>query len=142
MDRVLKGVVVAGSAYVRKVVTQMLSRSPFLEVVGTARDGGEALEIVEEVKPDVITCDLNMPGMDGVAFVQAQMARRPIPIVIISVVNGVGEQVVAAVDAGAIDFLQKPTALASDHLLEIADELVEKVKMAAMVPMHRPTPAP
>ena len=137
MTSVTKVLVVDDSAYVRKVVTQMLSRSPFLEVVATARDGREALEVAEDIQPDVITCDLNMPEMDGVAFVQAQMARRPIPIVIISVVNGAGEQVLSALDAGAIDFLQKPTTLASDRLLEVADELIEKVKAAAGAPMNR-----
>ena len=147
MNSITKVLVVDDSAYVRKVVTQMLSRSPFLEVVATARDGREALDVAEEMRPDVITCDLNMPEMDGVAFVRAQMARRPIPIVIISVVNGAGEQVLSALDAGAIDFLQKPTALASDRLLEVADELVEKVKAAAGAPMNRmvtgvPAPEP
>jgi two-component system chemotaxis response regulator CheB len=142
MSSVTKVLVVDDSAYVRKVVTQMLSRSPFLEVVATARDGREALEIAADMQPDVITCDLNMPEMDGVAFVQAQMARRPIPIVIISVVNGAGEQVLSALDAGAIDFLQKPTALASDRLLEVADELIEKVKAAAAAPMNRPVVDP
>jgi two-component system chemotaxis response regulator CheB len=137
MNSITKVLVVDDSAYVRKVVTQMLSRSPFLEVVATARDGREALDVAEEMRPDVITCDLNMPEMDGVAFVRAQMARRPIPIVIISVVNGAGEQVLSALDAGAIDFLQKPTALASDRLLEVSDELVEKVKAAAGAPMNR-----
>ena len=137
MTSVTKVLVVDDSAYVRKVVTQMLSRSPFLEVVATARDGREALEVAEDIQPDVITCDLNMPEMDGVAFVQAQMARRPIPIVIISVVNGAGEQVLSALDAGAIDFLQKPTTLARDRLHEVADELIEKVKAAAGAPMNR-----
>jgi two-component system chemotaxis response regulator CheB len=137
MNNVAKVLVVDDSAYVRKVVTQMLSRSPFLEVVATARDGREALELAEDVQPDVITCDLNMPEMDGVEFVHAQMARRPVPIVIISVVNGAGEQVLAALDAGAIDFLQKPTALASDRLFDVSDELVEKVKAAASSPMNR-----
>ena len=71
--------VVDDSAYVRKVVTQMLTRSPFIEVVGTARDGREALELAVEKRPDVITCDLNMPEMDGVAFVREQMAPQPDP---------------------------------------------------------------
>ena len=137
MNSVTKVLVVDDSAYVRKVVTQMLSRSPFLEVVATARDGREALDIAEDLQPDVITCDLNMPEMDGVAFVQAQMARRPIPIIIMSVVTGAGEQVLSALEAGAIDFLQKPTALASDRLLEVAEELIQKVKAAASAPMKR-----
>ena len=134
---IVKVLVVDDSAYVRKVVTQMLSRSPFIEVVGIARDGREALEVVAEKSPDVITCDLNMPGMDGVEFVREQMARAPVPIVIISVASESGEQVLAAMDAGAVDFLQKPTALASDRLLEISDELIAKVKAAAGAPVHR-----
>jgi two-component system chemotaxis response regulator CheB len=63
------------------------------------------------------------------------------PIVIISVANGSGERVLAALDAGAVDFLQKPTALASDRLLEVADELLEKVKSAALAPMRGVTAA-
>jgi two-component system chemotaxis response regulator CheB len=137
MTDIVRVVVVDDSAYVRKVVKQMLSRSPFIEVVGAARDGAEALELIAETNPDVVTCDLNMPAMDGVAFVRAQMARRPVPILIISIASGSGEQVLAALDAGAVDFVQKPTALATDRLLEIADELIDKVKAASRAPMQR-----
>ncbi len=120
MAEIVRVLVVDDSAYVRKVVTQMLARSPFIEVVGTARDGEEALEHGRaSSKPDVMTCDLNMPEMDGVAFVRAQMARRPVPIVIISIAAEAGEQVLAALDAGAVDFVQKPTALATERLIEI-----------------------
>jgi two-component system chemotaxis response regulator CheB len=136
MTGVIRVLVVDDSAYVRKVVTQMLSRSPFVEVVATARDGREALEVAADVLPDVITCDLNMPELDGVGFVREQMSRRPVPIVIISVASGAGEQVLSALDAGAVDFLQKPTALASDRLFEVAEELIEKVKAAAGAPMR------
>jgi two-component system chemotaxis response regulator CheB len=137
VNRIVKVLVVDDSAYVRKMVTQMLSRSPFVEVVGTARDGRDALAMAEDLDPDVITCDLNMPEMDGVAFVREQMARRPTPIVIISVASQSAEPVLAALDAGAVDVVQKPTALASDRLLEVADELLEKVKAAALAPMRR-----
>ena len=131
MTEIVRVVVVDDSAYVRKVFKEMLSRSPFIEVVGTARDGAEALDLVAETGPDVVTCDLNMPEMDGLAFVRAQMARRPVPILVISIASGSGEQVLAALDAGAVDFIQKPTALATDRLLEISEELVDKVKNAA-----------
>jgi two-component system chemotaxis response regulator CheB len=130
MAETLRVLVVDDSAYVRKVVSQMLGRSPSITVVGAARDGAEALEMVDALKPDVITCDLHMPVMVGVAFVRAQMARRPVPIVIISLAAESGEQVLAALDAGAVDFVQKPTALATERLLDIADELTEKVKAA------------
>jgi two-component system chemotaxis response regulator CheB len=131
MSEIARILIVDDSAYVRKVIRQMLSRSPFLEIVGTARDGREALELAEELKPDVITCDLIMPELDGVGFIKAQMARRPIPIVVVSVASESGELVLAALDAGAVDFVQKPTALATDRVLEIADELIETVKNAA-----------
>ena len=131
MTDVVRILIVDDSAYVRKVIRQMLSRSPFLEIVGTARDGREALELAEELKPDVITCDLIMPELDGVGFIKAQMARRPVPIVVVSVASESGEVVLAALDAGAVDFVQKPTALATERVLEIADELIEKVKAAA-----------
>ena len=138
---IVRVLIVDDSAYVRKMMTQMLTRSPFVDVVGTARDGQEALELTTTLKPDVITCDLNMPGMDGVSFVKQQMAIRPVPIVIISVASPSGEQVLAALEAGAVDFLQKPTALATDRLLEVADELVAKVKAAAGAQLWRVGPA-
>jgi two-component system chemotaxis response regulator CheB len=137
---IVRVLVVDDSAYVRKMMTQMLTRSPFVDVVGTARDGAEAIELASALRPDVITCDLNMPEMDGVAFVRQQMAIRPVPIVIISVASPSGEQVLAALEAGAVDFLQKPTALATDRLLEVADELVAKVKAAAGAKLWRVPP--
>jgi two-component system chemotaxis response regulator CheB len=131
LSDILRVLVIDDSAYVRKSVSSMLARSPFIEVVGIARDGAEGLELAAERNPDVITCDLNMPVMDGVAFVREQMARRPVPIVIVSIAAESGEQALAALDAGAVDFVQKPTALATEKLMDISDELVAKVKAAA-----------
>ncbi len=143
MEQVLRVLVVDDSAYIRKVVKQMLSRSPFIEVVGTARDGQEALELVSQLKPDVVTLDLIMPNMDGVQFLQKQMAEQPIPVVVVSIASEGGEQALAALDAGAVDFVQKPTALATEKIFEISDELIEKVKAAAQVPLMRlPTMPP
>ena len=131
MSDIVRVLVIDDSAYVRKSVSSMLAKSPFLEVVGTARDGAEGLELAAELLPDVITCDLNMPVMDGVAFVREQMARRPVPIVIVSIAAESGEQALAALDAGAVDFVQKPTALATEKLMDISEDLVTKVKAAA-----------
>jgi two-component system, chemotaxis family, protein-glutamate methylesterase/glutaminase len=131
MPEIIRVLVVDDSAYVRKVIRQMLSRSPFIDVVGAARDGREALAMAAELQPDVITCDLIMPELDGVGFIREQMQRRPVPIVVVSVASESGELVLSALDAGAVDFVQKPTALATDRLLEIAEDLVDKVKGAA-----------
>ena len=142
MDRVLRVVVVDDSAYVRKVVREILSRSPFVEVVGTARDGREALDLVEQLDPDVVTCDLIMPELDGVGFVREQMQRRPVPIIIMSVAKETAEAALDALDAGAIDFVQKPTALASEKIFEVSAELIEKVKAAGKISLNRISAAP
>ncbi len=142
MVRVLRVVVVDDSAYVRKVVKEILSRSPFVEVVGAARDGLEALDLVERLDPDVVTCDLNMPELDGVGFVREQMKRRPVPIIIMSIANETAEAALTALDAGAIDFVQKPTALASEKIFEVSTELIEKVKAAGAISLNRISTAP
>lgn len=136
--RVIRVLVVDDSAFVRKVVREMLGRSPLLEVIATARDGDEALRLAEELKPDVITCDLMMPGIDGVEFVRRQLARNPLPILILSASPEDADRVLAALEAGAVDFVRKPTALATDELLGIRGELIEKVKAAARAPVGLP----
>ncbi len=138
-SKIIRVLVVDDSAYVRKVVKQMLSRSPFIEVVGTAHDGEEALEKLEQMpdEVDVITLDLLMPKVDGVEFLRRQMARNPIPVIVVSIANEGGEMVLEALDAGAVDFVHKPTALATEKMYELAEELIDKVKAAANVPLKR-----
>jgi len=135
MDRVVRVLVVDDSAYVRKVVKEMLSRSPFLDVVGTARDGEEALKLVDTLKPDVVTCDLIMPGTNGVDFIRQQMAIRPVPIVVVSIAAESSDRVLSALDAGAFDFVQKPSALATEKVFDMAEDLVAKVKAASRAPV-------
>jgi two-component system, chemotaxis family, protein-glutamate methylesterase/glutaminase len=135
----IKTVIVDDSAFVRKVVREMLSRSPYIEVVGLARNGNDALQMIEELKPDVVTCDLVMPELDGVGFVRKQMARKPVPILILTASPQDAGRVLEALEAGAIDFIQKPTSLASNDLLGMREELIQKVKDAALAP-SRPAP--
>ncbi len=130
----IRVLVVDDSAYIRKVVREMLESSPDIEVVGVARNGRDALIKAAELRPDVITLDLVMPEMDGIAFLRAQAEREPIPTVVVSIASEEGEQALAALDAGAVDFVQKPTSLATEEVLEIRDELIRKVKTAASVP--------
>lgn len=137
MSQVIRAIVVDDSAFVRKVVREMLSRSPYIEVVGVARDGEEALLLVESLRPDVVTCDLIMPRLDGVGFVRKQMAIRPVPILILTSSPHDGEQVLEALNAGAVDLVQKPTALATEELLDIREQLVAKVKSAAIAPVRQ-----
>jgi two-component system, chemotaxis family, protein-glutamate methylesterase/glutaminase len=137
LTKPLRVLVVDDSAYVRKVIREIINRNVFLEVVGTARDGRDALERVNDLNPDVVTLDLYMPEMDGVAFLKEQMARKPIPVVICSVADADGEHVMAAMEAGAIEFVQKPTSLAIEKVYEIDNDLIEKVLLAGSIPSQR-----
>jgi two-component system, chemotaxis family, protein-glutamate methylesterase/glutaminase len=138
MKRPVRVLIVDDSAYIRKVVKEMLGRDGSIEVVGTARDGEDALDLVERLQPDVVTCDLIMPGLGGVEFIRRQMAARPVPIVIVSIAAESSERVLSGLDAGAIDFVQKPTALATEKVYDLGEELVGKIVAAAEAPLGRP----
>jgi two-component system chemotaxis response regulator CheB len=128
--------VVDDSAFARKTIRQILSRSPFIEVVGIAGDGEEALEKVKELDPDVVTLDLLMPGLDGLGFLAKQMASRPLPVIVVSTASDQHELVFRALEAGAIDFVRKPSVLATKTIFEMGDELIEKVKAAATTQLN------
>lgn len=136
-DKVIRVLIVDDSAYIRKVLTQILQRSPFIEVVGTAQNGLEALEKVKELNPDVITLDLIMPEMDGITFIEEQMKRQPKPIVVCSIASETGELAIKALELGAVDFIQKPTALATEKIFEITEEIINKVKAASSVDLKK-----
>ncbi|GAB4520507.1 MAG: chemotaxis response regulator protein-glutamate methylesterase [Anaerolineales bacterium] len=129
--------VVDDSSYIRKVVSQMLSRHPAIQVVGTARNGRDALVKVSELSPDVVTLDLLMPELDGLGFLKEQMARRPLPVVIVSIASEGGQMAISAMELGALEFVQKPTALALSSVFDIERDLTEKVLTAASVAHER-----
>jgi two-component system chemotaxis response regulator CheB len=135
MNTIIRTVIVDDSAFVRKVVKEMLSGSPYIDVVGMARNGEEALSMVAEFKHDVVTCDLSMPVMGGVGFVRKQMARQSVPILILSSSPEDGDEVMEALNAGAVDFVRKPNAFASEELWNVREELIEKVKVASKAPI-------
>ena len=142
MKHVLRILVVDDSAYVRKTIKQILSRSPFIEVVGIAKDGEEALEKVKELQPDVVTLDLMMPRLDGIGFLEKQMVSHPLPVIVVSVASGHHDLVLKALELGAIDFVHKPSALANEKILEMGEELIKKLKMAAGIRLKRFEPPP
>jgi two-component system, chemotaxis family, protein-glutamate methylesterase/glutaminase len=127
----IRVLVVDDSAFARKVLREALSRAEGLEVVGTARDGLDALEKIAELRPDVVTLDLVMPGLDGVGVLKALTGPHPPRAVVVSMADAESELAVAAMQAGAVELVHKPTALATDRLYELADELVAKVRIAA-----------
>ena len=139
-EGLIRVLVVDDSAYLRKMISHMLRSSPLLDVVGYARDGVDALERVKELKPDVVTVDLNMPLMNGAEFVREQMQREPLAVVVVSIVSEDGLLAGQAMEAGAVEFVRKPTGLANEKVLEIERELVEKVLAAGRIPRQRLRP--
>jgi two-component system chemotaxis response regulator CheB len=141
----IRVLVIDDSAFARKVIRQVLGQSAHIEVVGTAHDGLDALERIAELSPDVVTLDLVMPNLDGVGLLQA---LRNLPgekprVVVVSMSGTDSDLAIAALQEGAVDIVQKPTALANDRLYELSDELIRKVEAAATArvnPLH-PNPA-
>jgi len=130
-ERRIRVLVVDDSAFARKVVRETLSRSHRLEVVATARDGLEALEKIAELRPDVVTLDMVMPNLDGVGVLRA-LPREDAPrVVVVSISDMDSTLGVEALQLGAVDLVHKPTALATNRLYDLGDELTAKVIAAA-----------
>jgi two-component system chemotaxis response regulator CheB len=126
-QKTMRVLVVDDSAFARKVLRETLSSSPALEVVGVARDGLEALEKIAELKPDVVTLDLVMPNLDGIGVLRALPAVGAPRVVVVSISDQNSALGIEALQMGAVDIVQKPTALATDRLYELASELITKV---------------
>jgi two-component system chemotaxis response regulator CheB len=132
MNKKIRVLVVDDSAVMRQLLTEILHSDPEIEVVGTAPDAFIAREKIKLLNPDVLTLDVEMPRMDGLAFLRNLMRLRPMPVVMCSSLTQKGAAV--ALDAlalGAIDFIAKPAVDVLHGLKEAAQEIVCKVKMAA-----------
>ena len=141
-NRPIRTLVVDDSAFARKVLRETLSTSRAIEVVGVARDGLEALEKIAELKPDVVTLDLIMPNLDGLGVLRALPAEGAPAVVIVSISDSNSALGVEALQMGAVDLVQKPTALATDRLYELSSELVAKVVAAGRSHPRLVTAAP
>jgi len=123
--------VVDDSALMRKLIPIMLERDPEIEVIGTAMDGAFALRKIAEYEPDVITLDLEMPRMDGLETLRTIMRSAPLPVIVFSTHSKEGAySTFKALALGAIDFVAKPKDAAAGNLESIANQLIEKIKVA------------
>ncbi len=133
MSEPIRVLVVDDSALMRKLIPQMLEREPSIKVVGTAMDGTFALKKIEELRPDVVTLDLEMPRMDGMEALRQIMRYRRVPVIIVSALSTQGASATfKALALGAFDFVTKPQDVSSNSVLrEISADLVAKIKVAA-----------
>jgi two-component system chemotaxis response regulator CheB len=124
--------IVDDSALVRRILTEVLSADPAIEVVGTASDAYVARERIKQLNPDVITLDVEMPKMDGVTFLRNLMRLRPMPVVMVSSLTEHGAEVTLdALAVGAVDYLPKPKIDIAATLTDYADELRAKIRSAS-----------
>jgi two-component system, chemotaxis family, protein-glutamate methylesterase/glutaminase len=145
MKKPIRVLVVDDSALMRKLIPQMIERDGSIQVVGTAMDGEFALEKLPELKPDVITLDLDMPRMDGMETLRKIMRKEPKPVIVVSAHSKDGAMATfKALSFGALDFVTKPHDPTS-HMDQIASELISKIKAAAksqIVKLPDPQPKP
>jgi two-component system chemotaxis response regulator CheB len=124
--------IVDDSAFVRQVLSEFLSSDPSIIVVGAAPDPIVARDMIKALNPDVVTLDIEMPRMDGLAFLEKIMTLRPMPVVMISSLTQKGaDTALRALEMGAVDFVAKPLVGLSDGFAALRDEIVCKVKAAA-----------
>ncbi len=138
MSRKIRVIVVDDSALVRSLLAEIINRQPDMECIGTANDPLIAREMIRETNPDVITLDVEMPRMDGIDFLGRLMRLRPMPVVMISTLTERGAEVtMRALELGAVDFVAKPRVGLSSGLTELAAQIVEKIRVAAVAHVRR-----
>ncbi|HXX17297.1 MAG TPA: chemotaxis response regulator protein-glutamate methylesterase [Candidatus Eremiobacteraceae bacterium] len=150
MKERVRVLVVDDSALMRKLIPMILERDPEIEVVGTAMDGAFALKKIAELQPDVVTLDLEMPRMDGIETLRTIMRHVPLPVIVFSTHSKEGAySTFKALALGAIDFVAKPKDAAAGHLDPVAQQLVDKIKVAkraggpkVLTKLEPETPAP
>jgi two-component system chemotaxis response regulator CheB len=142
-----KVLIVDDSALMRQILAEILNHAPEITVVGTAPDPLIAWDKIRKLQPDVLTLDVDMPRMDGLTFLEKLMRARPMPVVMVSSLTEKGCQTtMRALELGAIDFVAKPKVDVASGTVELAREIVEKVKTAARAKVRglrrSPPPAP
>ncbi|MBI5587513.1 MAG: chemotaxis response regulator protein-glutamate methylesterase [Deltaproteobacteria bacterium] len=116
----------------RRVIRQMIETDPEIEVLGTARDGMEGVEMALTLRPDVITMDIEMPRMDGLQATETIMEKSPTPIIMVSSLTKEGaKSTFDALDKGAADYISKNLVASSFDMMKIQDELIGKIKAVA-----------
>ena len=129
----IKVLIVDDAAFMRKAITDVLSRDQGIEVVGTARNGLEGLAAIKELAPDVITLDIDMPVMDGLTGIRHIMIESPVPIVVLSSLFTDGAITFDALRLGVVDFIPKPSGAVSTDIEKSQRQLIDRIKLASSV---------
>lgn len=129
IQKEIKVLVVDDSAFMRKALSMMLESDPAIKVIGTARDGEEGVEMARRLKPDLVTMDIEMPRMDGLAALREIMKTDPIPVMMVSSLTTDGASATLdALEMGAVDFIPKQLSYVSLDIVKIKEDLLAKIK--------------
>jgi two-component system chemotaxis response regulator CheB len=131
----IKVLIVDDSLLMRKLLSELLADIPDIEVVGTANDAHFARHEIKRLNPDVVTLDVEMPGMDGMTFLHKVMTLRPMPVIMLSTLTAKGAEItLRAMELGAVDCICKPESIHTDEARErLKLELAGKIRIAARV---------
>ena len=132
-DKKIKVLIVDDAAFMRSAIFKMIEGDAHIEVVGTACNGQEALEKIDQLKPDVITLDIDMPVMDGISCTRHIMIESPVPVVILSSLFNDGEITFDALRLGVVDFIPKPSGAVSTDIDRSQQHLIDRIKLANSV---------
>lgn len=128
----IKVLIVDDSALIRGVMKEIVNSQPDMEVVGVAPDPLVARDLIKQTLPDVLTLDVEMPRMDGLDFLERLMRLRPMPVVMVSSLTERGSEItMRALELGAVDFVTKPKASIQSGMLEYAELIAEKIRIAS-----------
>lgn len=134
----IRVVVIDDSAFMRKVIGDLLEQDPGIQVVAKGRNGSEAMGLIKKWSPDVVTLDVEMPVMNGLEALETIMKEAPLPVVMLSSLTKQGaNETIRALEIGAVDFIPKPSGAISLDLPTIGTEIIQKVKAAAHIKMSR-----
>ena len=135
MGENIKVLIVDDATFMVKAIREILESDSEIEVVGSAKNGLEALKMIKELRPDVITLDVDMPVMDGLKTVRHIMIESQVPVVMLSSLSEHGDITFEAIRLGVVDFLPKPSGAISQDIHDVRQQIIDRVKIAASVTM-------
>ncbi|MDD2585237.1 MAG: chemotaxis response regulator protein-glutamate methylesterase [Syntrophomonadaceae bacterium] len=128
----VKVLVVDDSAFMRKIISDIINSQSDLQVIGRAKDGKDALKKIKELQPDVVTLDIEMPEMDGLTTLEQIIKDHPVPVIMISSLTKNGaDRTMKALQLGAVDFITKPSGQISLDIEQVSDDITRKIQAAA-----------
>jgi two-component system, chemotaxis family, protein-glutamate methylesterase/glutaminase len=128
-EDLIRVIIIDDSAFIRKSLTLMLESDQEIRVIATARDGNDGIDKIRKLKPDIVTLDIEMPGMDGLTALKIIMEQMPVPVLMVSALTTEGAfSTIQAFELGAVDFISKDLSSISSNIKNIRDELIDKIK--------------